>query len=350
MKKGLKRADIDTYLQTKDESKKHAFEKNILDEDFDRDAVDGFLESGLNTSALRGLDRKFVPRSFTGWIIASSSILFVAVLSILFLPNERDHSSLSLKKEQLVRLDRTEVILPPHIDSLKEIPKNTQIQAKQLAKDFIDQKEQKEQKISEVSFTEVNLRPNPVLDPSPIDSEIEVIEKKQLSGKELYLHDLKLLDYRAYRSKPKIKTEQLILTGIPADLESGSSAQESEWQTVDVPYMEYIERTMELFSKGNFKKALSRFEVILKTYPDDLNALFYAGLCYYNLKNTNAAVFSFEKCLGSNYNNFNEEAEWYYALSLILSGESERATKVLQRITTSQGYYAEQARKKLSTL
>jgi TolA-binding protein len=350
MKKGLKRTDIDTYLQMEDEQKKRAFEKNVSDEDFDRDAVDGYHESGLNTSALRDLDRKFAPRSMNGWIIVSSSILLVAIISILLISNKTDHSSLSMKKEQLVRLDRTEVILPPHIDSLTEIPINTQIQAKQLVKDFIEQKEHKEQKSNEESFTEVNLKPIPISDPSPIDSEFEIIEKKQVSGKELFLHDLKLIDYRAYRSKPKVKTEQLILTGIPADLESGNSTQESEWQTIDIPYMEYIERSMELFSKGNFKKALGRFEVILKTYPDDINALFYAGLCYYNLKNTNDALSSFEKCLSSNYNNFNEEAEWYYALSLILSGESERAVKVLQRITTSPGYYAEQARKKLSTL
>lgn len=350
MKEGLNRNDIDSYMCSSDSHLKQRVEEKVLEDAFERDALDGFQEAGETTSSLKNLDKKFAPKTYTTWIIGSSislsiSIAFI-VIAILFQEKE-EHSLTSVNQEQVIRLDRTEVIMPIHIDTLNELPVHKQIEVKQLIKDFNIQKEQPK---NEEPLNTVTLDPKPITlenDEKPNES---ILEQKQINGMEIYLHDLKLLDYRAYRSKPKIKTEQLILSGIPADRESGSVSKESEWQTIEVPYMEYLERTMELFSRGSYKKALNRFEVILTTYPDDVNALFYAGLCYYNLKNASEAATEFGKCISTDYSNFNEEAEWYYALSLAASGELERSKNILKRIATSSGYYAAQAAKKLNSL
>jgi len=348
MKKGLNRSAIDTYLKTSDTSAKLTLEERLLEDDFERDALDGFLEAGVDTSVMRKLDRRFAPKTFFGWIIGATSLILIAIVYFLMIPAGKTSSDQSSsKKARLVKIDKTEVVLPVHIDTLSERPIRSQIKAKELAKDFTEQKELEK---AEEPFTPIKLEPKEMPKVASENSENARIENRQVSGKEIYLYDMKLLDYRAYRSKPKIKTEQLILTGIPADHESGSSSQESEWQTIEVPYIDYIERSMALFSKGNYKKALGRFEVILITFPNDINALFYAGLCYYNLKSTNAAIQSFEKCLDSEYSNFKEESEWYYCLGLIESGESDRAKITLKRIVASNGFYAEQAKRKLNAL
>jgi TolA-binding protein len=348
MKEGLNRNDIDSYMRSSDSHLKQRVEEKVLEDAFERDALDGFQEVGETTSSLKNLDKKFAPKTYTTWIIVSSisiSIAFI-VIAILFQEKE-EHSLTSVNQAQVIRLDRTEVITPTHIDTLKELPVHKQIEAKQLIKDFNIQKEQPK---NEAPQTIVSLDPKPITLENDEKPDESILEQKQIIGKEIYLHELKLLDYRAYRSKPKIKTEQLILSGIPADLESGSTSKESEWQTIEVPYIEYLERTMELFSRGSYKKALNRFEVILTTYPDDVNALFYAGLCYYNLKNASEAATEFGKCLSADYSNFNEEAEWYYALSLASSGELEQSKYILKRIASSNGYYAAQAAKKLNSL
>ena len=114
-----------------------------------------------------------------------------------------------------------------------------------------------------------------------------------------------------------------------------------------MPYMDYLEKTIELFAKGQNKKALSRFAIILETYPDDLNANFYAGLCYYNLKEYTSASFSFSKCLDSKFLNFNEEAEWYMAKSFLAAGNVSEGKVILKKIKTDGGYYAKQAEKLL---
>jgi tetratricopeptide (TPR) repeat protein len=88
--------------------------------------------------------------------------------------------------------------------------------------------------------------------------------------------------------------------------------------------------------------------VILETYSDDLNANFYAGLCYYNLKQFSEAGSSFEKCLNSKYTNFNEEAEWYLAKSLQANGKDSDAKEIFRKIADGNGYYAKQAEKLLN--
>jgi tetratricopeptide (TPR) repeat protein len=106
---------------------------------------------------------------------------------------------------------------------------------------------------------------------------------------------------------------------------------------------------MEIFSKGNNKKALARFQIILDTYPDDVNANFYAGLCYYNLKEFSSAISSFAKCNDTKFTNFNEEAEWYTAKSYLANGQKAEAKTLFTQIANSNGYYVSQAKKIVSS-
>jgi tetratricopeptide (TPR) repeat protein len=102
---------------------------------------------------------------------------------------------------------------------------------------------------------------------------------------------------------------------------------------------------MEYFSKGQNKRALTRFLEILNTYPDDLNANFYAGLCYYNLKAYNSAISHFDNCSNSDFINFYEEQEWYKAKCYLANNQKEEAKVLLKQIVAEKGFYANQASK-----
>jgi tetratricopeptide (TPR) repeat protein len=140
----------------------------------------------------------------------------------------------------------------------------------------------------------------------------------------------------------------MTLSGTPASMETSTSQmEETEWKSSDVPYIDYLKKSQELFSRENYKKALTRYLTILETYPDDVNALFYSGLCYYNLKQYSDASLQFFGCLSSKYNNFNEEAEWFIAKSYQAEGETSKAASIFEMIVEKDGYYAGQAKEQL---
>ncbi len=229
------------------------------------------------------------------------------------------------------------------------MPKKEQIAIKTIIKDFNEQKNESNETNSQ-SNNQVDIDRLPISQIEPTDTKTTTIAKESAFGKEIYLHDMKLLDYRAYRSKPAIETKQMILTGTPANIGETTTIEETtEWKNVDIPYIEYIDKTMEIFSKGNNKKALARFQIILDTYPDDVNANFYAGLCYYNLKEFSSAISSFATCNDTKFINFNEEAEWYTAKSYLANGQKAEAKTLFTQIANSNGYYASQAKKIVSS-
>jgi tetratricopeptide (TPR) repeat protein len=126
-----------------------------------------------------------------------------------------------------------------------------------------------------------------------------------------------------------------------------TSGDEFERVKIEIPYHEYIKKTIGIFATGNYNKALYRFEEILDSYPDDVNANFYGGLCYFNLGKIEKAKLCFKNCVDHNFLNFTEEAEWYLAKCYLAEGNKEAAKTLLTKIANTKGFYAEQAGKLL---
>lgn len=343
----LSREDIERYKSTHDESVKHSIEKNALENDFDADALEGWTASTEIPLTLKRLDKKFIGKSsIYYWIGGTIGLLIIGFSIVLF--TQKDEKADAVQKQTSstsIKVEQTDVLLPEKIEAMVELPKKEQIAVQTIISDFTEQKT--EQTTKEIPIEVDRLPITKIEEPKKEPT----LVKETLFGKEIYLFDLKLLDYRVYRSRPKIITKQMILTGTPANIgETSESVETTEWKDVEIPYIDYLSKTMELFSKGNNKKALSRFQVILETYADDINANFYAGLCYYNLKEYSKATQSFDKCVDSKYTNFAEEAEWYMAKSLLAGGDKSRAIAIFQKIAGNNSYYSSQAKKIISTL
>jgi TolA-binding protein len=340
----LTREDIRNYQTSTDQKLKNSIERKAASNDFDSDALEGWSESGVSLAAMKRLDRKF-SRSWNGYLaVVLLGILPISLLVLFFFAQNKEQIvSPAVEKVYEVQIEKTDILVPEIIESMDELPAKEQIQLKQVIKDF--QEQQNEVKPAPASPELVDQLPI-----KPIDQTISPKPEKELVfGKEIFLKDLKVIDYRSYRSKPTISTEQLTLSGTPADRGEKQSSTEEEltWKSVDVPYMDYLEKSMELFSRGNNKKALTRFEEILKAYPDDINALFYAGLCFYNLKEYHKAIEAFSKCQVNKFANFNEEAQWYHARSFLATGDKDKAKQLLREIIDAKGFYAKQAEKLL---
>lgn len=347
--KNLSRKDIDTYRETSDEKLKQVIEEKALDSDFDNDALEGWSIMATGTTGMKKMDQKWNSNSSSiKWGIAGSIIVILIIFLVIYLspiktinaPEEQTTSETTS-----VSYEKTDLIIPEEIEEMKELPKKQQIQIATIRKDFSIQQKEDATVPSAKEQEKVTVENLPV---KPIEQTKikEELARKQTLASEIYLEDLKLVDYRNYRSKPTVSTKKIHLSGTPASKEDESSKEEEapEWETVEIPYMEYIDKSMAIFAKGNMKKALSRFEIILETYPTDINANFYGGLCYFNLGEYTKAIATFEKCLDSEFINFNEEAEWYLAKSYLADGNKDKANNLFKKIRDNGGYYSKQAK------
>jgi TolA-binding protein len=342
----LNRKDIEAYLNSDDPKFKNTIEKSALSDEFDNAALDGwndFPEAKMNR-----LDKRYTKQSFWGIKITIAVLLALTGAFIIYNFQSKDDSQKNIRttlkenKTDTVILEKTDYIIPQPIKEMDELPVKKQIQVATIIKDFKEKSIIAETKPNQL--IEINLPTKKIESES---SPSRSIVQETFLGKEIYLFDLKVIDYRFYRAKPEITTKQTLLTGTPANLGEIPTEESSEWENIEIPYIEYLSKTMEYFSKGQNKRALTRFLEIINTYPDDLNANFYAGLCYYNLKEYSSAINHFGKCSNSDFKNFIEESDWYKAKCYIANNQQAEAKELLNQIVAGKGYYANQASKLL---
>ena len=96
--------------------------------------------------------------------------------------------------------------------------------------------------------------------------------------------------------------------------------------------------------------AIDQFDIILKEHPKEVNGLFYGGLSNYNLQRYDAASTKLDLVLTNKETEFNEEATWYKALTLLKLKKEIDAKKVFEKIIKSNGFYRVKAEEKLKDL
>lgn len=339
----LTREQIDAYRHASAASRRET--EGQLSDAFDQDALDGWEESGLSTTAMHGrLDKRF-GYSNKGLYLIGGTAAVVIVVSLLLLNLSGKETAPATHQVEL-SVEHSDAVMPESIDTLEELPKSEQISIVSIKHTQQDINTQPET----APVSTIHELPQVVLEPLKLEeSTPEVKVSTQKNAKEIYLHDLKLIDYSQYRSRPVIPTERIVMTGTPADQEEKNNheAESTTITKVDIPYMDYIDKTMGFVSKGKWKQSLQRLQIVLETYSDDVNAHFYAGLCLYNLQQYEEAKTHFATCLQLSYSNFNEEASWYLAQSFLANGEKTSAKELLTAIRDQKGYYAKQAEKLL---
>lgn len=316
-------------------------------DDFEKDALEGWRKASAGTEMLmRNNDRKFMIPSRTPLWIAAIVLLLAGIGFMMY----RQFSQPEFGPIKIVTVDKSDVVIPENIEKLEELPAGQQISPKQVVSNFKGKQQQQEEK--------QGASPSPAADEGetfvlPLKKVQVYANKPKLTidrkwAKEVYLSGMKLVDYRTYRSRQEIPSEQRTMSGTPADQErTPMQLDDPEWQAIDIPYHDYISQTMEQFAAGNFKQALNRTNFVLKFYPDDINALFYGGLCYYNLNEADQAVNAFQRVISNPFSNFDEEALWYLANAYDLKNDKAKAREIFQEIVAQKGFYAKQAEKML---
>jgi TolA-binding protein len=325
--------------------------KEFSQDSFEADALEGWSKVNYDSSLMKKLDKSFSKRySASKWLLFASVLILSVLVGIVFTTYTSETKGIQQAEESVIQveipvIEKTDIIQDPEIQKLDRLTRNSTARSQTLQKKF---NEDQEVLRSESSDSEKKIDQLPFIEQEEIEKEKPKTIRTRGAAKEIYLSDLKLIDYRNYRSRPTVPTEQLQLSGTPADREQeGSEAIESTWKTVDVPYHDYLKKTMGLLEDGKYQKALQRFQVISGAYSDDLNAYFYSGVCYFNLKQYDKAIELLQACLTHPFSNFDEESQWLIANAFEEKGDRATARKLYEEIRDRAGYYATDAQKKL---
>jgi TolA-binding protein len=347
----LTNENINSFLETENSD----FRKKMLDEStndaFDQDILEGLCFSEIVESDFKKLDKRYYRSrvSLKKWIIEIGVIL--AIVASLFISrtsseNEEKNTRNISNSKNHTNKTVSDAIAP----IIQKINENTY--PKQSLKKHLINKSNKE-------ILNQNTQENPAngeylqtteqdkmtfLQPKVL-SNLRSREEVGIQAIEVFVMDYKTVDYRYYRKTRPKKSDPLSLTnGTPASISEKNDLILEE-DEIEYYYFNYLKETMKLFDAKMYDLALENFNSILKTFPDDVNALFYSGLCYFNQQQFNKSILVFESLIKSTFINFKQEAEWQLLLNYIETKQNEKAKKLKNEIIQSEGFYANKALK-----
>ncbi len=336
----LSRKDINEYKTTLDSLRKNEIEMKVIDDDFERDALDGWSENQVSIQQLKSLDGK-IKFNFRFKLILSSiiaTIISSIILLVVLYPKEPNEKKSEKDKKNIITSGT--FIPKDSIKSFQELPQKLQIKPSRIKADF----EEKELFISKESIETKKINREPIRLPvKNLEKINNSVSKRENLAKETFLNDLKIVDYRFYRSRP-IESVKNELGGTPADRELNINESDKNEKGIEFTYFSYLDKSLHYFSKSKFKNALNRFEVILETYPDDANALFYSAICLYNLNQLELCENRLLKLQNVRFTNFDQEQQWYLLLVYKSLGKKNSFDILKEKIILENGYYSKSAK------
>lgn len=318
------RALFKKYLSSTDPKEKRKVENNFSDDDFVMDALEGYRAEPKSWEAFENYDKRFNNKArFKRWGILCLALLVSLGIGTIFVPDEtvpkNGDVQASTTQRQIIKIHNK-----AEINRMKTAAETERISPRQVIQEFhIKTPEAKQKKellarIPQVSAKHIDLKNQ---------------QKPRLHlkiGRELLIKNFKVLDYRYYRNP-----EKEIKKVVPAN-EFGD-------QELQIPYINLLSRSIEDFSKEEYKLALFHFDQILASYPDDANALFYGAMCLYNLREFSQAESRFLKLQHIAFSNFREEGNWYL-LRVYQQTKNEAAFDSLKSaILAEKGFYTQKA-------
>jgi len=103
---------------------------------------------------------------------------------------------------------------------------------------------------------------------------------------------------------------------------------------------------LKLYENEDYEGALRLFE----NEAGDIAVHFYSGFAYIEINKFSEAINSFQKIIDHNDNIYVEQADWYIALCLMKSGDSDNAVARFSRIEMEKGTFAKNASDILKSL
>ena len=318
------RALFKKYIHTTHQKEKHLIEKKFVEDDFVMDALEGYSQEPNAWSGFEAADKKFF-KTHRNRRLALSAVGLLVSLSLgwYFIPAAPTKNNPSIRRD-VAKVQAIRIHQPSDVKSMVAAAPNERITPRQVILDLkasantIEQKTEVLERIAHIPAAQVEFKQQ---------------KEQRLAikmGRELFIKNFKVIDYRYYRKGERV---------------AGAAVSENEMgeQELKIPYINLLNKAIEDFAQQDYKLALLHFDEILQTYPDDANALFYGGMCLYNLRVYEQAESRLLKLQSIPFANFSEEAEWYL-LHVYQQAKKEAAFSSLRKtIIEQKGFYAQKA-------
>ncbi len=345
---------IRRYVQGKmSRDELYAFESLMLEDPFLSDAVEGFE---ADPDALFDVPAVDTSKGFwtSKWFWLTHTAITIALIGFVlysWMDIEMSPDALAEEPTQTFESALSETKISP-------LPENEQITAAiaiEESPEMLEADPDADEQVMSDEISEVQTQ----------RLEVPAMRKRNVATTRMHSPKIRTsnVSFRYIRDLKVVHYGDLYREGIPTEISFETGGTEARYEQAYQPealrplgmapespkktYAETLESTLAEFVRGDYVKALAGFNRILSTYPDDNNALFYAGLCYYNLGNFAKASEYFKRVEHHYINTFDQEAQWYRALSLERAGEKEKAKALFTEISKREGHYAAQAQEKL---
>ena len=320
------------------------------------DALDGFLHSDITWSDVQRMDKRYEKSkqlwTKSKWLLRGLSILaLVLVAGSYFVTNynyEKVNTENKIATENKVIKDKRSapisLINEANSNALNSgvqtVPTNIFVQS--LIQNSIPSSDAVSIENSPL-FIDSSSGPMKTLQTKILSSSKKLKNEGQV-GREVLIQTLKTVDYRVYRKENTVIVDgNSLLNGVSANQSNQSSSTEN-LERKEIAYFDFLTETMRFFNKGMIDLATENFDLILETFPDDVNALFYSGLCALENKDFRKSISFFESVRIHNFTNFREEAEWKLMNVYMLEKELSKAKSLRDEIIQKNGFYAKQAK------
>lgn len=335
----------------------YALEMEAQQDSFLYEAMEGYeLEpEGLKRISKLQKAQLRSSKSFFG----KTTLVIIAIAGVVYLTALLIHTEIKVPQDSdLVKADSSHYeeieVIPEGIDTFIYAKTDEQITPTEIKNNkpkIQESNEVLEQQLEEVlqpDFIKIDEKPEIEKDNELIPEKIVKTPTRQ--APHIYLYDMYVVDYSSIERKNEvISYTRYEFSGLSAEFEDEIAREKSyDRETeVEVPYMKYLDRSMYYFSKGQYKKALTRYITILEQYPEDLNAHFYGALCYFDMQQYDLALNLLTKIqayeIQEGFIAFRQEAKWYQARTLIKLGRTSEANTILDEIIAEGLFYAPDA-------
>lgn len=107
---------------------------------------------------------------------------------------------------------------------------------------------------------------------------------------------------------------------------------------------DHMKEARALFDAGDFKEAAKKYDKVLSDQPDNIDALFFGGICEYKNGKLKPAEKNFDRLIKSGQ--YVDGSKWYKANVLIERGKKDEAKQLLKELSTTSNSYKDRAVKK----
>jgi hypothetical protein len=183
-------------------------------------------------------------------------------------------------------------------------------------------------------------------------------QRSKSKSNTIELNGLEIVNYVYASSElsPRQEAEKKVAEkSVPAAYEDAESKSDktkvlTDELTVTYTYAQLIDKATSLFYANKFKESLYYFDIIHTNFTENVNAQFYGGVCYLELKNYKESIKWLDEAIENDNSNFKEDAMWKKALCLLEMKDNRKAIKLLEELEKSNGFYAIKASEKLKTI